>query len=196
MDPGQLLDRMRATATTLDRLEAPAASGVYAFFLAEGARVPGVAHPGSDALYVGLSGNLAQREFDTHFAAGKSGFSTLRRSLGALMRTSLALHPRPRGSGASATNYRNYRFDDAGEERLSGWMRDHLLVGVHALAEPAAIERALIALARPPLNLKGWSNPDATTVKAARKECAELARSAEPRGGARQSILAAGHDAS
>jgi hypothetical protein len=127
-------------------------------------------------LYLGLSSNLVQREFDTHFRAGQSGFSTLRRSLGALLKEELALTAIPRGTGASDTNYRNYRFADQGEQRLSQWMTTHLRVGVHAISDPAEIERELISLACPPLNLTGWANPAAADIKALRKACVEEAR--------------------
>jgi hypothetical protein len=127
-------------------------------------------------VYLGISGNLAQRDFDTHFTTGQSGFSTLRRSIGAILRDDLKLKPRPRGTGASDTNYRNYRFDDAGERSLTKWMTTNLLIGAEPIDEPKLIEKQLIALACPPLNLTHWANPDAPTIKAARKACVEAAR--------------------
>jgi hypothetical protein len=181
MDTEGLLDQLMAQAAPLGELQAPSKPGVYALILNPGSEVPGVSQPGSKPLYIGTSGNLAQREFDTHFAAGQSGFSTLRRSLGALMLNDLELKPGPRGTGSSDSNYRCYRFDDRGEERLSRWMKRNLNVGVKAVAEPKQIEKKLIALACPPLNLTHWSNPDAPTIKAARKACVEMARAAETR---------------
>jgi hypothetical protein len=68
-------------------------------------------------MYVGMSSNLAERD-EAHFRTGGSGFSTLRRSLGALLKQELRLSARPRGTGSSAQNYRCYQFDDAGEEQL------------------------------------------------------------------------------
>lgn len=167
--------------TEFKNLEAPASPGVYAFFLIGGISLPRIAQPGTGPLYVGTSGNLAQREFDTHLRAGQSGFSTLRRSLGALLLDVLDLRPQARGTGASPTNFRNYRFDDAGEVRLSNWMDENLRLGVHPFGDPDDLEKELIGLACPPLNLKGWANPDATAVKEARKACVELARTADPR---------------
>lgn len=180
-DVEEILSQLKASATSIAELDAPPDQGVYGFFLAAGGEVPHLAHAGSDALYIGTSANLAQREFDTHFATGQSGSSTLRRSLGALMIEELQLKPQPRGTGASETNYRNYRFDDAGEERLSRWMEANLRVGVHAVPEPRQVETELIALACPPLNLTHWANPQASTIKCARKACVEAARAAERR---------------
>lgn len=175
------LQRLADNATRLEHLEAPAAAGVYAYFLANGAELPGVGNPAGGPVYVGVSGNLAEREFDTHFAAGQTGFSTLRRSIGAILKDQLNLRARPRGTGTSKTNFTNYRFDDTGEQLLSTWMHEHLRVAVEPVREPAALERELIALACPPLNLTGWSNPEAATIKALRRSCVDEARRDHPR---------------
>ena len=181
MDPASVLAHLSANRSALTDLSAPPLPGVYAFFLRDGAALPGVQCASDAFLYVGLSSNLAQREFDTHFRDGQSGFSTLRRSLGALLIDELDLHPQPRGTGASDTNYRNYRFDDAGEQSLSTWMRDNINVAVQAVPDPTELERTLISQAQPPLNLTLWTNPDAAMIKAARKRCVEKARAAERR---------------
>lgn len=175
MDAAQVLGQLSDRRSHLALLDAPAAAGVYALFLRKGA-VPGLHCGSGDCLYIGLSQNLAQREFDTHFRVGGSGFSTLRRSLGALLIDELDLQPQPRSAGTSDTNYRNYRFDKSGEEALSAWMHDHLDVAVFEEADPKPLERELAVLARPPLNLTHWPNPDAPTIRAARKRCADAAR--------------------
>lgn len=181
MDPASVLAHLSATRSGLADLTAPPLPGVYAFFLRDGAALPGVQCASDAFLYIGLSSNLAQREFDTHFQAGQSGFSTLRRSLGALLMDELNLHPQPRGTGASDTNYRNYRFDDAGEQSLSTWMRENVNVAVQAVPDPGELERNLISQAQPPLNLTLWINPDAAKIKAARKSCVQMARATERR---------------
>lgn len=176
MTADDLLEALRATAAPLAEVAAPHEPGVYAWFLDCPSALPGLPNQGADPVYVGLSSDLAQREFDTHFRSGQSGFSTLRRSLGALLKDELGLSAQPRGTGSSESNYRCYRFDDAGEDRLTGWMHDHLRVGAHAWSQPAAIEKELIALAQPPLNLTGWPNPRAAEIKALRKACVQEAR--------------------
>lgn len=181
MDASELLDQLSSTQAPITDLEVPSEPGVYAVFLVPDQGVPGIEQPLNGPLYIGISNNLAQREFDTHFAAGQSGFSTLRRSLGALLSSRFELHARPRGTGASDSNYLCYRFDDEGEKRLSDWMEIALRVGVQPIAKPKAIEKELIALACPPLNLTHWPNPDGPTIKAARKACVEEARRAERR---------------
>jgi hypothetical protein len=49
---------------------------------------------GCDVFYVGVSHNLAEREFDTQFAEGKTGFSTERTSIVAILEEQLGLRPR------------------------------------------------------------------------------------------------------
>lgn len=176
-----VLAGLSAARSQLADLNAPAAPGVYAFFLRDPGALPGVDESADGIIYIGLSTNLAQRDVDTHFRAGQSGFSTLRRTLGALLIADLGLQPRPRGFGASDSNYRSYRFDEAGEERRSAWMRGHLDVALQPVADPKQLERALVAIARPPLNLTLWANPDAAAIKAARKACVAAARAAENR---------------
>jgi hypothetical protein len=178
MDAEPVLAHLSATRSSLTNLTAPPAPGVYAFFLRPGAALPGVRAATDGFVYVGLSSDLAQREFGTHFQPGQSGFSTLRRSLGALLIDELDLQPLPRGAGLSDTNFRNYRFDGPGEQRLSTWMYENLEVAVHAVPDPRLLERTLIESAGPPLNLTLWSNPDAAMIKAARKSCVEAARCA------------------
>lgn len=175
-EPASIIDRLAATRCGVEKLKARCEPGVYALYLTGSAEVPGVAQPGTSPLYLGISTNLAQREFDAHFAAGKSGFSTVRRSLGALLLVSLALKPRPRGAGSSKGNFTNYRFDEEGERALSDWMTKNLEAAVLPVSDPGAVEDRLIALAQPPLNLTFWENPDRAAIKAARKRCADAAR--------------------
>jgi hypothetical protein len=59
-------------------------------------------------------------------------------------------------------------------------MQHHLTVAVQPLPSPGAVERQLIAYARPPLNLTHWANPYAARVKAARRACVNAAREAYP----------------
>jgi hypothetical protein len=93
-----------------------------------------------------------------------------------LLRHELKLTAIPRGTGASDTNYRNYKFDGDGERRLTEWMRASLEVAAFASRDYGALEDELIAELRPVLCLKGWRNPQAPEIKAARTRCVEEAR--------------------
>lgn len=179
----ETLKQLADTAAPLGQLDLAAAPGVYGWFLGPDARFGQISNPSGGAVYIGKSSNLAQRDSDTHFAPGKTGFSTLRRSIGAILKQELALKCRPRGTGTSKTNYTNYRFDDAGEARLSDWMIKNLWVGAFALDRDSlkTYERGLIGLACPPLNLTGWANPEARSIREMRKACADEARLQHPR---------------
>jgi hypothetical protein len=112
-----------------------------------------------------------------HFNHAHSGFSTLRRSLGAFLKERLALRAVPRGPGPSPTNVRNYRFESDGETRLTEWMRENLLYAhVPLNQEIADTERDLIRSTEPPLNLTGWPNPQKELIQDRRRACVEEAR--------------------
>jgi len=129
-------------------------------------------------IYIGLSTNLASREFEHHFSSQRTGFSTLRRSLGAVLKNELKLKAIPRAAGTSSSNVTNYSFADDGNTRLTTWMCEHLEVGVHASARYHELEGSLIAKLEPLLNLTKWMNPDRAELKRLRKVCADEARAA------------------
>lgn len=135
------------------KLQIPTTSGVYAYFLAPGARL-GEIKPGSDQLlYVGMTQDgLNMRN---HFGRSTSGFSTLRRSLGAILKDELKLLPMPRSQGASRSNILNYAFANSGEEMLSNWMAAHLLASFVTVQSDNVpqFEKELIRELEPPLNL-------------------------------------------
>lgn len=157
-------------------LSTPTLPGVYAVYIREPGKLAPVLEGIDDLIYIGLSTNLASREFDMHFSSNSTGVSTLRRSIGALLKGPLDLHAFPRSSGPSETNFRNYCFEPDGEERLTAWMREQLQVGVHATPLYEALETALVRQLKPPLNLTKWPNPYAAEIKRLRKVCADEAR--------------------
>jgi epoxide hydrolase-like predicted phosphatase len=177
MDLDTIRKELRNSRSSIDTLSAPPKTGVYVIFLKKPATLPVGEIPDDGLLYVGSSGNLAMREFDTHFESGQSGYSTLRRSIGAILKEDLELTAIPRGTGPSETNYRNYRFTDEGEIELTGWMRSNLEVGVAAVGKDyERVEEELIRLLKPVLCLKGWPNPERARIKDLRQKCVIEAR--------------------
>jgi hypothetical protein len=175
-DPAkETLNALATARATIDRLSAPSEPGIYALFLAGRTSLPGLTIDGGEPIYIGLSTNLAQREFATHFSV-RSGFSTIRRSLGALLKDELRLRARARGRGLTEQDISCYCFTPDGEERLTIWMRSNVHVSVQPFEDYRSFEKRLIALAEPPLNLTGWKNPDAAEIKRLRKVCADEAR--------------------
>ena len=143
-------------------------AGIYAFYLSSPSELASVSIEPSGLIYLGMTDSSL--EVRNHFNHEHSGFSTLRRSLGALLKTSLALRAIPRGSGPSPTNVTNYRFRAADELRLTEWMKAHLTYGFAVVSNDicGAVERALIAELRPPLNLTCWPNPQRRSLRALR----------------------------
>lgn len=170
---------------------APEAPGIYAVWLAKGGTLRGTVlrdWSGDGPLYVGESANLAQREARTHFASDGSGWSTLRRSVGALLRRALQLEAHPRGSGVSRQDLTCYRFESKGERRLTAWMRENLALSWWEDDQPSRpsrqrkdLETKMIRSLEPPLNLNKWNNPYRQHVKAERAVCTSGAERHLPR---------------
>jgi len=163
---------------SIDNLDPTPSPGVYFLHLKAGSTLEVWGLREDRLLYVGVSSNLAERQFDTHFHSGQTGWSTVRRSLGAILKEQLALKAIPRNGRVSPTNCRNYEFAGNGEAQLTDWMERHLDVAVMALDEGwIEAEKRLIAELQPPLCLKGWPNPLRSHIKALRKVCIDEARS-------------------
>ena len=164
----------------------PADPGLYAVFVDSSAKLRETTianHPLDYPIYVGKSQvGLQVRHLEEHFAAGRTGSSTVRRSFAALLRTALDLNPIRRGSTGRDQDFVSYKLDQASEERLSGWMTSHLEIGWRAFTGPAnqlkRQEVALIGHFQPPLNLQHSSHPAVAEVKSLRAQRATLARDA------------------
>ncbi len=150
------------------------AAGVYAIFAKSAERLPAVVLPSSGLVYIGLSSDLEQRN---HFKAKHSGFHGPRRSIGAILKTELNLTATPRAPGASETNYKNFRFSEDGEERLTRWMRLNLEYSIYPFdGNVDQLETRLIRENEPPLNLTKWRNPQKQKIQALRNVCKEEAK--------------------
>lgn len=161
--------------------------GIYGFFLSKGCLPIGEQRitAGKEALlYIGKT-ESSQRARDArqHLADGGTEFSTLRRSLGALLLKELKLKPRPRSNSETSTRrFTNFKFDATGEVKLTKWMMDSLKLGFLGFRDSGHdklkdCEQALIKSAKPPLNI--LHNPDSPfrkELKSLRKHCARLAQ--------------------
>ncbi len=144
--------------------------GLYVFCLRRVKELPGIEVGSQGIVYVGMTEKSLH--IRNHFLHSHSGGSTLRRSLGALLRENLGLEPIRRDS--KPENSSKYRFTDDGEARLTEWMTENLLAAQVEVSENIrATEAALILEMEPPLNLTKWVNPQKASVSARRKECAD-----------------------
>lgn len=147
------------------------APGIYAYFPNSLDALGAISIPTSGPLYIGMTDSSLDAR--SHFEHAHSGFSTLRRSLGAILKDQLRLRALPRAPGRSRTNIINYRFDDDGEGRLTEWMRENLTYSYREITgNVAAAEKDAIRSAWPPLNLKDWKNDQRGEIKRLRALCA------------------------
>lgn len=146
-------------------------AGIYAYFLESPDALRLISVAANGLLYIGMTESSLDAR--CHFDDPHSGFSTLRRSLGAILKDRLRLRALPRAPGPSRTNVLNYRFDADGEARLTHWMRENLTYSYReTTGNIAAAEKDAILSACPPLNLKGWKNDQRDEIKRLRAVCA------------------------
>jgi hypothetical protein len=180
-------DAMRALAkkASLQAAEprVPAGPGLYAVYGgAETWSELGLGDPPDDRpLYVGKAeDSLITRDVSTHFGNGRTGSSTVRRSLAALLREPLRLSALPRNP-KRPERFANYGLSREHDERLTGWMRMNLELAVWPKRDDCQFsllqaERVLLRQLLPPLNLKDVTTPWTAQVKAARAAMARDAR--------------------
>src|SRR6478735_3475202 len=153
-------------------------AGLYAFYGDERAWSELELAPAFDdqPLYVGKAEKSLQgRDVGTHFAAGKTGSSTVRRSLAALLADDLGLVPVPRNL-AKPDGSANFALEPAGDARLSDWMELRLLLATWVKPDGVLlddVETAVVRRLRPPLNLDKVGEPR-ERLRSARKRMADI----------------------
>lgn len=158
----------------------PKAPGLYAFYGDDAAWAELGLTPAfvGQPLYVGKAErSLNGRDVGTHFAAGKTGSSTVRRSLAALLTDVIALVAVPRNLNRPDGSA-NFALDTASERRLSAWMDQRLSLATWSKPEGAVldeVETAVVRRLRPPLNLDKVGEPR-LRLRQARKRMAAAAR--------------------
>lgn len=160
--------------------EVPGAPGLYAIHGAPDVWIElGLgAPPDLRPLYVGKSErSLARRDVGTHFADGRTGQSTVRRSLAALLVEPLQLVACPRNP-ARPERFANFGLEPASERRLTAWMHERL--GLATWASPpgtvlADVEADVLQRLVPPLNSDKVNGPWRSELRAARARMAAAA---------------------
>lgn len=162
--------------------QVPERPGLYAIHGSSASwRGLGLGDPPDDRpLYVGKAeASLPGRDLRQHFASGKTGSSTLRRSVAALLADGLGLVAIPRSRTGTDSAAAHYRLTDSGEVAVTDWMRSRLRIAVWVSDEKgelASLERAVLAKLQPPLNLTGVHHRYGAQVRAARKRLAAQAK--------------------
>ena len=128
--------------------------GIYAIFAKSPNCLPDVTLPSNGLLYIGESVDLEQRN---HFKMKKSGFSTLRRSIGAILKKELNLVAVHRGKRPSKSNCECFCFADEGEQHLAQWMYRNLEYSIFPFdGDTGTLEKEIISEEKPSLNLVKW----------------------------------------
>ena len=118
----------------------PDKQGIYAFFLDKSNDLGKFGSSGQ-IIYAGLSEtNLNSRCNQTHLATGQTGWSSLRRSLGAILKLQLNLTAQKRDKNPNKLRADKYKFDEAGEKRLTQWMIKNLKMGYWPTDKPLTLE--------------------------------------------------------
>lgn len=137
------------------------------------------APPDERPLYVGKAErSLADRDVRTHFSTGRTGSSTLRRSLAGLLADELRLEARPRNL-AHPEGFANFGLEAQGDERLTRWMFAHLRLAVWPAPEGAVldvVETAVLERLLPPLNVAKVKTLWRAQVQSGRKRLAQQAK--------------------
>jgi hypothetical protein len=135
-------------------------------------------------LYAGKAErSLIGRDVGTHFAVGKTGSSTVRRSLAALLVDDLGLVATPRNV-EKPDGSANFGLDADSEIRLSEWMTQRLSLATWSKPDGVVldvIETEVVRRLRPPLNLDKVGE-SRERLRRARKRMAESARAWRPLG--------------
>ncbi len=161
----------------------PKSSGIYAFSLSDKSKL-GEFGIGGQIIYIGIAKHsLHDRDFNQHFKTGKTGSSTLRRSIGAILKSKLNLTAIPRGGVNDSKRYDNYKFSQ--EQELTDWMISNLEIGywipqkVLSYQELRDIEKQITISLKPTLDLDNRTrrfNPLADKLDGLREICRQEAR--------------------
>lgn len=178
----QTINAIKASATPLKGLKPlPNEQGIYAFFLGNTNALGQFGQPGQ-VIYVGMSQNLNGRDTKTHLQSGKTGRSSLRRSLGAILKSKLALEAQKRDNNPQKLRADKFMFGEQGEEKLSQWMNENLKLGYCSTKNQLSrdelknLEEQVVMRLQPTLDLDRATkkyNPLADKLDGLRKICRE-----------------------
>ncbi len=157
--------------------------GIYAvFFFGEHFPIENIKPAPDEVIYLGKTeSSQEKRDAKTHFKSGKTGSSTLRKTIGSLLRNKYNLKPIVRNnSDVLKRRFSHFKFDNDSEEIITEWMKNNLALSFYEYPESTSkietLETTLIQELIPLLNIdKNPSNPHLNLLKQIRKESAQIA---------------------
>lgn len=177
----QIIDSLKIHIS-IALLELPPSTGFYAFYTISDDCFDGtdLRHiKKGECVYIGIAKdeNLHKRISEAHLK--NTGKSTLRRSLGGVLRKKLDLKPTMRGITATKSNISNYTFSEDCEKRLTSYIYKHFEIAFYPYTENNLedIEKKLIEIFKfPAFNIEyaGNKNPYKKIIKGLRNDCRSI----------------------
>ena len=157
--------------------------GIYAlFFIGNDFPLLGDSVVKHQIIYIGKTeSSQEKRDAKTHFTSGKTGNSTVRKSIGSIVCEKENFIPIPRNeSDYKKGRLSHFKFDENSEEKITKWMKNNLAISFYEFnktkQEIEDLETKLILQVVPILNIsKNPHNPFRNTLKNLRKNCALMA---------------------
>ena len=159
--------------------------GIYAFFfIGKNFPLEGFKVSDNRIIYIGKTESSQQsRDANTHFKTGRTGSSTVRKSIGALLSQIEQINPVIR-STSDFVNGRSshFKYDHSSEERITEWMYENLAVAFYEYPQGkeaiSSLEIELIQYLKPVLNIgaKNTDNSFKILIKKLRKQLGLTAR--------------------
>ena len=108
--------------------------GIYAFFyIGEDFPLLGNKVQKHQIIYIGKTeSSQEKRDANTHFTTGKTGSSTVRKSIGSILNTIENLKPIPRNNiDYKSGRFSQFKFDQLSEEFITSWMENNLALSFY-----------------------------------------------------------------
>ena len=158
--------------------------GIYAFFyIGNDFPLLGDSVSKHQIIYIGKTeSSQEKRDAKTHFTTGKTGSSTVRKSIGSILCANENLIPIPRNdSDYKKERFSHFRFDQPSEEIITKWMENNLALSFYeyprSKQEIEDLETEIIDELVPILNIsKNPKNLFKTSLQQLRKNCATIAK--------------------
>lgn len=157
--------------------------GIYAFFyIGNDFPLLGDSVSKHQIIYIGKTeSSQEKRDSKTHFTTGKTGSSTVRKSIGSILCAQENLKPIPRNNSDYAKGrFSHFKFDNASEIKITDWMENNLALSFYEYPktkqEIEDLETEIINEIVPILNIsKNPKNQFKETLQQLRKNCALIA---------------------
>lgn len=157
--------------------------GIYAFFyIGDDFPLLGNSVSKHQIIYIGKTeSSQEKRDAKTHFATGKTGSSTVRKSIGSILCSKENLNPIPRNDSDYKKNrFSHFKFDNPSEIKITNWMEKNLALSFYEYPktklEIEDLETEIINELVPILNIsKNSKNTFKEHLQQFRKNCATMA---------------------